>query len=123
MAISKVPSLPANPRVASWLIRLGLIVVFLYAAVSGLRDPQAWVSFLPAMLVRHFDAQALLKVFAVYEVLLSVWLLSGHYVRLAGAVCAATFVGIIFSNFNAFSITFRDIALAFASLALVFMDE
>jgi hypothetical protein len=60
----------------------------------------------------------LLKFFAVYELVLAAWLLSGVYVRYAGLLCAATLAGITLSNFSLFAISFRDIGLMFAALAL-----
>lgn len=100
------------------LLRTGLTVILLYAAISSFANPQDWVGYLPGMLTERISADILLKLFSVYELILAVWLLSGVYVRYAALLCAATLAGIVVTNFELFAITFRDIALIFAALAL-----
>lgn len=107
---------------AALLLRIGLAIIFLYAAVGSLTNPQEWIGFLPGILRDMFPADLLLKVFSGYEALLVAWLLSGVYVRFAAILCAATLGGIVVSNFQLFEITFRDIALIFAALALAIID-
>lgn len=105
------------------LLRIGLAIVFLYACVSSFKNPQDWVGYLPKFAKDVVSADVLLKIFSFYELVLALWLLSGKYVKYAGAVSALTLVGIVLSNLSLFTITFRDIALIFASLALVFAKE
>ncbi len=113
----------AKRSLTSFLLRTGLAVIFLYASISSFKNPQDWVGYLPSFL-RHSDsATNLLHVFSAYEFLLAAWLLSGRYVKYAAALCAATLAGIVVSNFSLFAITFRDIALIFAALALFFSPE
>ena len=104
------------------LLRLGLAIVFIYASVSSFKNPQDWVGYLPPFLRSSASATTLLHVFSVYEMLLALWLISGRYVKYAALLCAATLVGIIASNRSLFAITFRDIALACAALALFFTE-
>lgn len=104
--------------IVSLLLRFGLAIVFLYASVSSLKNPQDWVGYLPTFAKKVAPAQALLKVFSVYEAILAAWLLSGWLAKYAALLCAATLAGIVMSNFSLFAITFRDIALFFAALAL-----
>lgn len=105
------------------LLRLGLAIVFLYAAVSSFTHPEEWVGYLPSILSNHISPDLLLKFFSAYELALAAWLLSGVYVRFAALLCALTLMGIIASNFSLFVITFRDIALVFAALALWSIKE
>jgi uncharacterized membrane protein YphA (DoxX/SURF4 family) len=105
------------------LLRIGLAVVFLYAAISSTLSPQEWVGYLPSIATEHVRAENLLKVFAVYELALAGWLLSGIYVRYAALLCAATLLGITVSNFSLFAISFRDLGLVFAALALAVGKE
>lgn len=107
-----------DKNLAPLLLRLGLATMFLYAGVSSLADPRGWIGFLPSVLTDHVSGFTLLKFFAAYEFALAVWLLSGVYVRYAGLLCAATLGGIVVSNFSLFAISFRDIGLMFAALAL-----
>lgn len=104
-------------------LRLGLATVFLYAAISSTLAPNEWVGYLPGLLTDRFPAATVLKVFSVYELLLAVWLLSGIYARYAGLLCAATLAGIVASNFSLLAISFRDIGLIFAALALACNKE
>ncbi len=105
------------------LLRVGLAIVFLYAAISSTVQPSDWIGYLPSILTDHFSATVLLKVFSVYELLLAAWLLSGVYVRYGALLCAVTLGGIVASNFSLLPISFRDIGLMFAALALAFSDK
>lgn len=111
-------TLLANKNLPALLLRIGLAIIFLYAAISSFVNPQDWVGYLPGMLTERVSSDILLKLFSVYELLLAAWLLSGIYVRYAALACAATLAGIVVTNFELFAITFRDIALIFAALAL-----
>lgn len=104
------------------LLRLGLATVFLYAAIAGTLNPREWIGYLPPLLTDRFDAELLLKFFSIYELALALLLLSGLYVRYVGLLCALTLVGIVVSNVGLLAISFRDIGLAFAALALAFTD-
>lgn len=105
-------------NLATLLLRSGLALILLYAAIGSLVDPREWIGYFPSFLTDHLPAATLLKVFSVYELALAAWLLSGVYVRWAALLCAATLGGIVLANFELFAITFRDIALIFAALAL-----
>jgi len=112
----------AKKTLPLWLLRIGLATVFLYAAVSSLIDPSEWLGYLPPILIAYFDGEVLLKIFSVYELALAAWLLSGVATRYAALLCAATLAGITASNFSLFAISFRDIGLVFAALALAALD-
>lgn len=64
----------------------------------------------------------MVKIFAVYEVILGLWLVSGFYLKWAAMLCALTLAGIVVLNPHDLIVTFRDIGLAFAALALVFIE-
>lgn len=100
------------------LLRVGLATVLAYAAISSFVSPKDWVGYLPGFMTDLADAGALLKFFSGLELGLALWLLSGWRLELAGFACAATFAGIVVTNLALLEITFRDIALVFAALAL-----
>jgi len=100
------------------LLRIGLAVVFLYAAAGSLMHPEQWVGYLPSFLAEMHNATSLLKAIAVSEILLALWLLSGKFTRYAGLLAAAMLAGIVVSQPSALIITFRDIGLVFMALAL-----
>lgn len=114
--------LPHRKTLPFLLLRLGLAVVFGYAALSSLIDPREWVGYLPSFLTQLAPTTVLLKVMALYELGLVVWLLSGVAARYAGLACALTLAGIVLFNFDLFAVSFRDVGLLFAALALASAD-
>ena len=100
------------------LLRVGLVAVFLYAAVSSLGAPAEWLSYMPAFLTRLLTGNTLIRLFAVYELLLVAWLISGKLIRHCALLCALTFVAIVIMNTEQLIITFRDVGLVCMALAL-----
>ena len=110
-----------NP--VSLLLRLGLATVFLYAAISAFLVPDEWVGYLPQFMRDVVPADILLPMFSILELTLALWLLSGLYVKYAALLAAAILAGIVVFNFELFAISFRDIALIFAAIALYFEER
>jgi len=109
--------------VASWILRIGLAFVFLYAAISGIQSPQEWVGYLPTFMTKFMAATTLLRFFEVYEFALALWLISGFYLRYAALLTALTLGGIVVTNPGQLIITFRDVGLACTALALAVMSK
>lgn len=112
-----------NVAIASWVLRLGLAFVFLYAGISSLMHPLIWVGFLPTFLTKAITATTLIKIFAVYELALAVWLLSGKLLKYSALLCALTLAGIVTTNFGQLVTTFRDVGLTAMALALFFVEK
>jgi hypothetical protein len=111
-------------RLAVWILTLGLVFVFGYAAISSLQNPEAWIGFLPNFMTKHVDAHTLLKIFAIYELILAAWLLSRRFARYCALLCAATLAGIVVCNpLGALLITFRDVGLAAMAFALALLNN
>jgi hypothetical protein len=110
-------------RDASWLLRVGLAAVLLYAIVSSTLNPDAWIGFIPPFATHFIAASLALKLFSFFQLLLVMWLLSGKALFYASLITALTMVGIIVANFEAFDTTFRDIAILFAALALARLSK
>ena len=108
-------------NIPALLLRIGLAFVLLYAAVSQLLHPFEWTGYLPAFAASTFQPRLLVEAFALYNTLLALWLLSGKWTRYAALLCTATLAGIALFNLNQLIVTFRDIGLAFAALALTFL--
>lgn len=102
----------------SLILRIALAFVFLYAAISSFISPNDWIGYMPRFMRGIVSDQLLLAGFSVFEIVLSVWLLSGLYVRYAAALAAAMLGGIVVLNPLLLPITFRDIGLFIAALAL-----
>jgi uncharacterized membrane protein YphA (DoxX/SURF4 family) len=103
----------SNINITPWLLRTGLVIVFLYAGISQLQHPLDWVGFLPTFLTAHVAALTLIKVMAIYELGLSLWLISGKLLRYSALLCALTLAGIVITNPSQLITTFRDIGLSF----------
>ncbi len=103
---------------ASFLLRIGLAIAFLYAGVSSLLQPDAWISFFPNFLLTIAPGKILLVLFTLYQFGLGLWLLSGTKAYYSGLVSMITLLMIIGSNVLVLDIVFRDIALLFSSLSL-----
>ena len=109
-------------EIASLLLRIGLASVLLYASISSLITPSDWIGYLPHFLTSRFSGHILLGFFSVYEISLAIWLLSGYFIKYAAALAALTFSGIVLSNLSLLPLTFRDITMIFAALALIFIE-
>src|SRR5579863_6645187 len=97
----------SNLDITSWLLRIGLAVVFLYASISSLQHPLEWVGFLPTFMTKTIAATTLIKLFAVYELALSGWLISGKLLKYSALLCALTLAGIVITNPSQLITTFR----------------
>lgn len=107
---------------AIFLLQLGLAAVFLYAAAASFLDPVSWAGFFPPFLKNIIDAKTLLAIFSVYEIILTVWILSGFKLFYASLISAATLAGIIALNLGALDILFRDFAILFSAVALAVLS-
>src|ERR1700681_2641616 len=114
---------PRYNHTSALLLRSGLAIVFLYAADGSLQNPLEWAGYLPHFLSHAFNSSTLVKIFAVYELALVVWLISGYYLRWAALLCALTLLGIVATNPSQLIVTFRDIGLAFMAMPLAFDNK
>ena len=103
---------------SSLLLRVGLAFVFVFAAISLSLNPSEGMHFLPPFVSYFVSPSLFLTLFGVYEIILSVWLLSGKFSLYAGLIAATTLVVITGLNFSDFSVLFRNVAIVFAALAL-----
>lgn len=110
-------------NLSSLLLRLGLAIVLLYAAISSMAYPAEWVGYLPSFLAKMHSAEILLRVFAIYETVLVLWLLSGRLIKYVAWLTSLTLLGIILARPGDFILTFRDVGLLFSALALSFGKE
>src|SRR6185437_15575382 len=107
-----------NQRIVHILLRLSIVSVFLYAAVGATIQPHNWIVYIPQAVQSVIPTQLFLTGFSLYQLILSIWLLSGWKTFYAALLAAITFLGIIGANFMALDILFRDFAIFFAALAL-----
>ncbi|MBI2632508.1 hypothetical protein HYW75_05880 [Candidatus Pacearchaeota archaeon] len=106
----------------SFFLRAGLAVVFLYAAISAFLNPLAWAGYIPAFVQAIIPAKTFLHIHSIFNILLSVWLLSKKQVFYASIIASLALLAIIFFNYTALDIIFRDVAILFAAIALAIIS-
>lgn len=107
----------------SLCLRAGLAVVFAYAAIASLKTPNDWIGYLPSFTTKLVDPSLALQLLSIFQLVLAAWLLIGWQTRIAAAVCVLMLGGIVVSNFSLLAITFRDLGLMFAALALMSLES
>jgi hypothetical protein len=107
-------------EVAKLSLRVGIAFVFLYAAVASTVSPENWVGYLPDF-VKIIPERTVLLAFSAYEVALAIWIATGRYSFYSGLVAAGTLLAITATNFAQIDVTFRDIGLALAAVALALL--
>ncbi len=107
-----------NMRLVSFLLRVGVASVFLYAAVSAFLSPYSWVGFFPVWMRGIVSDELLLNGFGVCQLATALWVLSGKKLFWSSMLSNVLLFLIVVVNIGALDIVFRDIAILFASLAL-----
>ncbi|HLD80305.1 MAG TPA: hypothetical protein VJA18_07130 [Candidatus Nanoarchaeia archaeon] len=110
-------------KLASFILRVGLAVPFLYAAVAATLQPEAWIGFMPQFLQNIFPAYLLLGAHSSLNIILGLWLLSGWKTTYAAALSALTLLTITLTNLGALDIIFRDIGLFLAAVSLALLHS
>jgi hypothetical protein len=104
-------------RLQSWLLRGGLGFVLSYAATSSLVHRETFAGYFPSFIPDTWAIE-LLPVFAVFETLLAVGLMTYRYTYLASIFAGFTMIAIIAVNPYEFDVLFRNVAIACAAFAL-----
>jgi hypothetical protein len=106
----------------SFFLRAGLAIVFLYAAISAFLNPLAWVGYIPAFVQAIIPAKIFLYVHSIFNMALSLWLLSNRRTFYASVIASLALLSIIAFNYTALDIVFRDVAILFAAIALAILS-
>jgi len=114
---------PSEAELAKIILRLGLAFVFVYAAISSLKTPDAWLYFVPHFITHIVSADLFLKLFSIFQLLLATALLLGKYVRYAAILAALSLAGLVVFNTGALLITFRDVGLAAMAVGLALLED
>ena len=115
-------------------LRLGLGLVYLYSGINLISHPTAWVWALPYWLRSLIDAVIPLKWYLqiqggieiVFAIVFLTWFLPRGIVRIVAFLSTLEFLAILILAFAPFSeanflITFRDMGLLGASVALMLL--
>ena len=116
----------AFDRLADIILRAGVAFAFLYPAINALFEPYTWLGYFPQFIRVQAQALgipelALLHVFGAVEVIIALSILSGWRVFWPSVVACAMLVAIVIFNWSEFPVTFRDLSIAAAALALALM--
>jgi hypothetical protein len=95
--------------------------VFFFAAINFTLHPQLGFAYIPSYVQAIIPPALFLHIFSVYEVVLTVWLLSGKWNRYCGLLTAATLFGFTVLNLNAFGTLFRNVSIFFSAIAYSFL--
>lgn len=108
--------------ISLWLLRVGVAVPFLYAGADSLFHPENWLGYIPAwgvvLVERVASMDMFLRIYAIAEIILGVWLLSGKKMVWSGIAAAAWLLAITVLNIGQLPVVFRDLGLAGAALSL-----
>lgn len=105
----------------SFFLRLAISIPFLYAAIATFLTPESWIGFLPSWIGIIMPVKMALSAFSLYQIALSLWLLSGKWLRYSSLLASATLLGITVFNLGALDIVFRDVGLFLATISLALL--
>jgi uncharacterized membrane protein YphA (DoxX/SURF4 family) len=104
---------------ASWLLRIGVALAFLYPPIDALTSPDSWVGYFPPFLLTlGLQSEVLLHGFGLLEVVVALWLLWGYRAYIPAVLAAGMLVAIVVFNASQIEILFRDLSIALAALAV-----
>lgn len=110
-----------------FVLRTGIAVVFLYAAIASILEPSSWIGFIPLWLRNLtspiISTEVLLITFSVFQIVLAFWLLSGKRIKVAAIISVVTLTGIVVVNIGILDIVFRDIAIILSAIALALLSK
>lgn len=112
----------SKTELAKWLLRFGLAFVFVYATIEIYINPQNFLKYTPKSVLTYVPLDFFLNAFGVVELAVAVWLVSGWKGEYPALLSFMMMVGIVAFNMEHFQVLFRNVAIAFGSLALVCLE-
>ncbi len=113
----------SKEKIAAYFLRSGIAFVFLYAGISSLLSPESWIGYMPAFIQKFIPGNTVLLLFLIYELLISIWLISGIMTFEASASAAITLAIIVLFNLEDLNILFRDIAIILSAVSLCILTK
>lgn len=109
------------PWLAPFILRGGVVILFLWFGLSQVVNPDAWVSWVPAWAATVIGPRATVLLNGGFEIILGVALAAGFYTRLVALFLSLHLFFIAYEvGYN--DIGVRDFSLALATLALALME-
>lgn len=112
-----------DSQAAALVLRLGLAFIFAYAGAASFLNPMEWAGYLPSFASAVISVTVIIQFMALAEVALAIWLVSGKYLFYAAIASTVLLAGITATNLSLLIITFRDVGLVAAALALVLLSR
>lgn len=103
---------------SSLILRVGIAFVLIYAAIFVAGSTQTGGKYVPDFITAIIPLSTFLHIFGVVEIILALWILSGLLKMYSGLITASLLIVITLLNPEYFNVTFRNIAIISACLAL-----
>lgn len=110
-------------ELASFFLRAGLAVAFLYAGISAIMEPSSWAGFIPHFITIIVPASTFLMIHSVFDILLAIWLITNKLPFYAAVISALAMLAIVVFNLGALDIVFRDVAILLMAVALMSLSN
>ena len=104
------------------VLRIGVAFAFLYPPMHAIWHPDIWIGYFPSFLFGYVPDEVLLHGFGIVEIIIALWILSGHKIFWPSLIAAAMLTGIVVFHWGSFEVLFRDASIAAAALALALFE-
>ena len=111
-----------SEKIAKFLLRVGLAFVFSYAAIKMYFSPNNFLNYIPQFVSSILTLSQFLLILGVYELILTVWLLSGWKVYIAAIIAAVFLASVTILNIDMFYVLFRNVSICLSALALAILE-
>jgi uncharacterized membrane protein YphA (DoxX/SURF4 family) len=108
---------------AHFILKLAVAFAFIYAGISGFINPDAWIGYFPAWTKGFVSDAILINAWGIIELAIGFWILFGKKILIPSIIATLALAGIVVFNWNQMDVIFRDVSIALASLALVFIER
>lgn len=112
-----------SSKYISFTLRLALAFAFLYPPVAAFLFPDNWIWFVPDIVQQFMPKLLFMQLFGVFEILVAGAILYMKNPTLPTLFACLTLAAIIVLNASAFDVTFRDVSILLAGIALVMMHS
>ena len=104
-------------RYEMWLLRTAIAFPMLWAGIGGIRNPSAWIGYVPNFVEFLFIKDTFLMIHSFSMIILAVFLMTGPMRWFFSSLAFLNLLSILIF-FGVDDITFRDLGLALAALVL-----
>ena len=106
-------------KFAPYLLRVGVASAFFYPPIAAYFNPDGWIWFVPDFVEIFVPKELFLNLFGIVELAIAFGLLILKNPTIPALAASGLLASIIFLDWQAFDIVFRDIAILLSALAIV----